>query len=98
MNDDGTFTLGGKFYPLKAFVPEEIYLGGIPKVFQGAHKENKMGLSLKPDKKNKNFRENKNDHITLKDSATKADTKSEEADDSKTVFSDLTFVVAAAPA
>ena len=32
-NDDGTFMLDEKNYPLKAFVPEAIYLGGIYKVF-----------------------------------------------------------------
>ena len=56
-----------------------------------------MGLSLNMDEKNKNFMENKNCHRNLKASSTKDDTKSEEADYSKTVFSDLTFTVASAP-
>ena len=56
-----------------------------------------MGLSLNLNDKNKKRRENKNYHINLKDSSTKADTKSEEAGDSNTVFSDLTFTVAADP-
>ena len=96
MNYDGTFTLDGKFYPLKAFVTEEIYIGGLSKVFWDACREENMGLSLKPYDNNKNWRENKNNRRTLKYSATKADTESEEADYSSTVFSDLTFTVAAA--
>ena len=75
-NYDGTFTLDGKFYPLKAFVPEEIYLGKIPKVFWDAHRERNMGLSLKLDKKNKNWSENNCNRRTLKSATTKADTKS----------------------
>ena len=54
-------------------------------------------LSLKTDGKNKNWRQKENDRINLKASATKTDTKSEEEDDSKTVFSDLTFTVASVP-
>ena len=57
-----------------------------------------MGISLKPDDNNNNWREKKNDRRNLKATVTKIDTKSEEADDSKAVFSDLTFTVAAAPA
>ena len=56
-----------------------------------------MGVSLNTDENNKNCRENKNERRDLKASATKADTNSEEADDSKTVFSDLTLTVAASP-
>ena len=56
-----------------------------------------MEISLHLDEKNKNRRENKNDHITLKDSSTKANTKLKESDDSNTVFSDLTYTVTAAP-
>ena len=40
-----------------------------------------MGLSLKPDEKNTNWREKKNDRRTLKAAATKADTKLEAAND-----------------
>ena len=47
-NDDGNFILDGKFYPLKALVPEEIYLGEISKVFWGARRDKKMELSLNP--------------------------------------------------
>ena len=50
-----------------------------------------MGLSLNIDKKKKKWRDNKNNHITLKDYSTKADTKSEEVNNSNTVFSDLIF-------
>ena len=56
-----------------------------------------MGASLNIGKKKKNWWENKNNHITLKDYSTKADTNSEEADDSNPVFSDLIFTFAAAP-
>ena len=56
-----------------------------------------MSLSLKPDDKNKNCRENNSDCRTLKDAATKDDNNSEEADDYNTVFSELTFTVVAAP-
>ena len=96
MNYDVTFTLDGKFYPLKAFVPEEIYPVELYKVFWDACREKNMGLSIKPYEKNKNWREKKNDCRTLKSSATKADTKSEEVDYSNTVFRDLPFTVAAA--
>ena len=34
--NDGTFTLDGKFYPLKAFAPEDIYLGKLSKDFWDA--------------------------------------------------------------
>ena len=43
MDDDRNFTLDGKFYPLKAFRPEEIYLGEISKVFWDARREKNMG-------------------------------------------------------
>ena len=56
-----------------------------------------MGMSLNMDENNNNCMENKYCHRTLKASSTKADTKSEEANDSNTVFSDLTFTVTAAP-
>ena len=75
INYDENFTLHGKFYPLKAFVPEEIYLGELPKVFWGSRREKKMGISLKPDEKNKNWRDNNCVRITVKAAATKADTK-----------------------
>ena len=32
-NNDGTFKVYGKFYPLKVFVPEDIYIGKLPKEF-----------------------------------------------------------------
>ena len=48
-NDDGMFTLDGKLYPLKAFVPEEIYLGKLPKDFQDALRENNMDQSTNTD-------------------------------------------------
>ena len=38
-NPDGTFKIYGKSYPLKAFVPEEIYLGCIPKPFFNVRRE-----------------------------------------------------------
>ena len=56
-----------------------------------------MGVSLNIGKKKNNWWENNNNHITLKDYSTKADTNSEEADDSNTLFSDLIFTFAAAP-
>ena len=40
-NPSGTFTLGGKLYPIEAFVPEEIYLGLLPKLFRYVFRENK---------------------------------------------------------
>ena len=40
-----------------------------------------MRISLKTDEKDKNWREKKNDRRNLKAAATKADTKSEDADD-----------------
>ena len=97
MNDNGTFTLDGKHHPLKTFLPEEIYLGKLCKVFWDARREKKMGISLKTDENKKNWREKKNYCRTLKTASTKADTELEEADDSNTVFSDHTFMVAADP-
>ena len=94
-NDDRSFILDGNFYPLKAFVLEKINLRKLSRVFWDAHREKNMRLSLKPDEDNKNWREKKNYHRTLKADETKPDTKSEEAGDPKTVFSDLTFMVAA---
>ena len=85
------------FDPSKLFVPEEIHIGKLSKVFWHARREKNMGLSLNLDENNRNWRENKNDHITLKAYSTKAETNSEEADHSNTVFSDLAFTVAAAP-
>ena len=54
INYDGTVTLDEKIYPLKAFIPEEIYLGKLSKVFRDASRENNMAISLKPDEKNNN--------------------------------------------
>ena len=56
-----------------------------------------MGPSLNSDEKKKNWRDKKNDRRNMKASATKTHTKSEEVDNSKTVFSDLIFVVTASP-
>ena len=47
--DDGMFTLDGKLYPLKAFLPEEIYLRKLPKDFQDALRENNMDQSTNTD-------------------------------------------------
>ena len=68
-----------------------MYTCELLKVFWNARREKNMGLSLNIDKKKKKWRDNKNNHITLKDYSTKADTKSEEVNDSNTVFSDLIF-------
>ena len=43
MDDDRNFTLDGKFYPLKAFIPEEIYLGEISKVFWDSRRVENYG-------------------------------------------------------
>ena len=89
-NDDRTFMLMLKiyplklfvleemyqFYPLNLFVPEEMYIGELSKVFWDSHSEKKMGISFNPDEKNKNWREKKKDIITLKAAVNKADTKS----------------------
>ena len=48
--------------------------------------------------KTKNWQEKNRERKYLKAAATKTETKSEEADDSKQVFSNLTFTVAATPA
>ena len=47
--------------------------------------------------KNRNWRENNSKRNTLNASATKTETNSEEVDDHKSVFSDLTFTVVTAP-
>ena len=41
-NDDRTFTLDGKFYLLKEFMPEDICLGKSLKSFGDARREKKM--------------------------------------------------------
>ena len=97
-DDDGIFTLDGKNYRVDAFLQKEICLGKISKVFQNSQREKNMGISLKPDDKNKNWRDGKNNRINLKAVTTKSNNKLEEVDDSKIVFSDLTFTVAAYPA
>ena len=53
-NDDRALTLDGKFYPIKAFVPEDIYLGRLSKDFGGERREKKMGQSTKIDETSKN--------------------------------------------
>ena len=42
-NDDGNFMLDGKFYPLKAFVLEEIYLGKLSKFSWGSCRDKRWG-------------------------------------------------------
>ena len=71
------FTLDGEFYPLKAFVPNHIYLGKLPKTFRDAHKEKKMDWSTNTyeTSKNKNWRENNCERKTLKAPAAKIETK-----------------------
>ena len=60
-NTDANFILDGKFYPLKAFVTEEVYLGRLPKYLCDALWENKTdqlvgGELIKPEiKKNAEF-------------------------------------------
>ena len=49
-----------KKYTLKAFVPEEIYIGKLSKVYWHESREKNMGMLLNIDEKNKNCRENKN--------------------------------------
>ena len=73
-NDDKTFMLDGNFYPLKAFVPEEIYPGKLSKVFQGERREKIWGhQSIRIIRKELGGEENY--HRDLKASAAKADTK-----------------------
>ena len=57
MNDDGMFTLYGKFHPLTAFLLEDIYIGNLPKVFQDALRDKNMDRSTKTydTSKNKNW-------------------------------------------
>ena len=67
-------------------------------VFFGKQAGRKIwGYHLIRMRRTRNGGRRKEDHRTLKAAATNTDTKSEEADDSKTVFSDLIFTVAAAP-
>ena len=88
----------GKFYLLKAFILEEIYLRKLPKFFRDVCRDKKMDLSTNTDEssKNKNWRENNCERKTLKVEAIKTETKSEEVDDSKSVLSDLTFTFGSA--
>ena len=57
-NDEGTFAMYGKFYSLKAFVLEEIYLGKLPRFFRVLSRNKKMDQSTKTDElsKNQNWR------------------------------------------
>ena len=98
-NNDCKFTLDGKFYLLKPFVLEEIYLGKLPKAFWDTIMEKKMDQSTNKDdtNKTKNRQENNREHVVIKAAATNTETKSKEADYPKLVFSDLTFTVPAAP-
>ena len=98
-NNDGTVTMYGKFYLLKAFVPEEIYLGKLPKFFRDVRRDKKMHRSTKTYEasKNKNWQENNIERKTLKDAATNTETTSEEVDDSNSRLSDITFTSGAAP-
>ena len=48
-HDCETFTLDGNFYPLKAFVTEEIYLGSLYKSFWDTRREKKMDRLTKTD-------------------------------------------------
>ena len=75
LNTNGyrAFTLYGKFYLLKAFVLEEIYLGKLPIAFQNARRENNMDLSTKTYemRNNKNWQDNNSKRKTLKATETK---------------------------
>ena len=99
INDDGTFTLYGKFYLLKAFILEDIYLGKLRKFFQDVRRDKKIDWSTKTDEssKNKNLQGNNCELKTLKVAATKTENKLEEVGDSKSVLSDHTFTFGAAP-
>ena len=99
-NNVGAFTLDGKFYRLKAFVREEIYLVKLQKAFWDTRREKNMERSTNTYEAstNKNRQEKNRERKSLKAVATKTYTKSEEAYDSKLVFSDLIFTVAPAPA
>ena len=98
-NHCGTFTLDGKSYPRKAFVPEEIYLGRLPKFFRDFRQEKKKYWSTKSDETSnaKNCWDKVRDFQSLKAVATKTYPKAGYNDDTRSVFSDLTFIVTAAP-
>ena len=82
-NNDETSTLYGKFYPLKVFIPEEMYLGKLPDGFWDMCREKKMNQPTETYEaiKNKNWQENNCERKALKATATKIETKSEKADD-----------------
>ena len=52
-NNDGTFTMDGKFYPLKASLPEEMYLVKLPTEFWDTPRDNNMNVSINTDDKSK---------------------------------------------
>ena len=72
-NNYGSFTLEGKFYPLKAFVPKDIYLRKLTKTFRDTHREKKMDQSTNTDdtSNKKNLRENNHENKSLKDTGNK---------------------------
>ena len=80
-------------------MPEEIYLGRFQKSFCHVRWENQTDRSIKSynASKNKSWREKVRDQKFLKVLGTKTDPKSEENDNTRLVFSGLTFVVTAAP-
>ena len=88
---------------MKTFIPSrrsywKEFILGISLRFLGLpRREKKMGLWLKQDEKNRNWKEKNRNCKTLKAVVTNADTKLEEADDYNTVFSYLKFTVTAAP-
>ena len=80
-------------------MPEDIYLGKLPKYFWDARRENNMDQLTKTYKtnKNNNWREKNYELKSLKAAATKTETKLKEVDDYKSVFSDITFTVVTDP-
>ena len=98
-NPDGTFKLYENLYPLKAFVPEKIYLGRLPKSFRDVRREKKTDQSTKLGKTSNtnNWQEKVHDRKSLKSATTKTNPKAEDTDDTSLLFIDLIFTVAAFP-
>ena len=97
-NYDETFTVDGKYSPLKEFLPEEIYLGRLPKSFCDLCQEKKTDRSTKSDDTSKNRicrekgRDRKNPEVRVDQYLSQIRVNY----DTRSVIIDFTFTVAAA--
>ena len=88
-----------KFYPLKALALEDVYHRKSTKYFRDAFREKKIYWLNRTGEtsNNKNWQENNLKRKTHTAAETKTETTSEKGDNSKSVFSGLTFTVVTFP-